>query len=232
MDVDELLDNPKSLTRYRVLRSTRPLLAERGLSVSMDDIAEATGVSRRSLFRHFDSRNALIADALESSIELFDGEFQSALGADGDLREWLEALTRRLLTVQRRAGAAFWQLASAADEELPAEFAAINERRRGNRLVLTEVVSDAAWRRAGGRTPCPTVVADAVALTFSTFATHSLLDDYECTLERVVEVTVTVLTAVINDQLDGRRRSSTKPSRSQSSEAGSSNSRSSSSSGG
>jgi AcrR family transcriptional regulator len=210
MDVDELLDNPKSLTRYRVLRSTRPLLAERGLSVSMDDIAEAAGVSRRSLFRHFDSRNALIADALKSSIEIFDGEFQGALVADGDLRDWLEALTRRLLMVQRRAGVAFWQLASAADEELPPEFAAVNQRRRRNRQKLTEAVADTAWRRAGGRTPCPTVVADAVALTFSTFTTHSLLDDYNCSLDRVVEVTVTVLTAVINDQLVGRRPSTTK----------------------
>jgi AcrR family transcriptional regulator len=209
VDVDELLDNPKAVTRYRVLRSTRPLLAERGLSVSMDDIAEAAGVSRRSLFRYFDSRNALIADALESAMELFDGEFQGALAADGDLRDWLETLTRRLLTVQRRAGVAFWHLASAADEELPPEFAAVNERRRSNRLNLTEVVSQTAWRRAGGQAPCPTVVADAVALTFSTFTTRSLLDDYNCSLDRVVELIVTVLTAVINDQL-AQKRSSTK----------------------
>jgi AcrR family transcriptional regulator len=210
VDVDELLDNPKSVTRYRVLRSTRPLLAERGLSVSMDDIAEAAGISRRSLFRHFDSRNALIADALESAMELFDGELQDALAADGDVRDWLEALTRRLLTVQRRAGVAFWHLASTADEELPAEFADVNERRRSNRHNLTKVVADTAWLRAGGRAPCPTVVADAVALTFSTFTAHSLLDDYDCSLDRVVEVTVTVLTAVINDQLAARRRSTTK----------------------
>jgi AcrR family transcriptional regulator len=210
VDVDELLDNPKSVTRYRVLRSTRPLLAERGLSVSMDDIAEAAGVSRRSLFRHFDSRNALIADALESAMELFDDEFQGALTAEGDLRDWLETLTRRLLTVQRRASVAIWQLASAADDELPAEFAAVNQRRRSNRHNLTKVVADTAWRRAGGPTPCPTVVADAVALTFSTFTTHSLLDDYDCSVDRVVELTVTVLTAVINDQLAARRRSNTK----------------------
>jgi AcrR family transcriptional regulator len=212
MDVDELLDNPKSLTRYRVLRAARPLLAERGLSVSMDDIAEAAGVSRRSLFRHFDSRNALIADVLGSSIEIFGGEFENALDGEGDLRDWLEALTRRLLTVQGGGGVAFWQLTSAADEDLPPEFAAVNQQRRRNRRLLTEVVADAAWRRAGGRKPCPTVVADAVALTFSTFTTHSLLDDYDCTLDRLVEVTITVLTAVINDQLDGRRRSSTKTS--------------------
>jgi AcrR family transcriptional regulator len=201
MDLDDLLDNPKSLTRYRVLRSTRPLLAERGLSVSMDDIAEAAGVSRRSLFRHFDSRNALIADALESSFEIFGGELREALVAEGDLRDWLAALTRRLLVAQRSAGVAFWQLTSSADGELPPEFEAVNQRRRTNRERLTEAVANTAWGRAGGRAPCPTVVMDAVALTFSTFTTHSLLEDYDIGVDRVVEVVVTVLTAVINDQV-------------------------------
>ena len=210
MDVDELLDNPKSLTRYRVLRSARPLLAERGLSVSMDDIADAAGVSRRSLFRHFESRNALIADALESSIEIFDGELHDALAADGDLREWLADLTRRLIRVQRGAGAAAWQLASAADEELPPEFAAVNQRRRASRQKLTDVVAQTAWRRAGGRTRCPTVVADAVALTISMFTTRSLLDDYDMSVDRAVELSVTVLTAVINDELVRRQRTSAK----------------------
>jgi hypothetical protein len=42
---------------------------------------------------------------------------------------------------------------------------------------------------------------DAVALTFSTFTTHSLLEDYDIGVDRVVEVVVTVLTAVINDQV-------------------------------
>ena len=212
VDVDELLDNPKSLTRYRVLRSARPLLAERGLSISMDDIAEAAGISRRSLFRHFESRDALIADALESSIEIFDRELHGALAGEGELRGWLAELTRRLLMVQRGAGVAYWQLASAADEELPPELEAVNQQRRKNRRKLTEVVAHTAWRRAGGRTPCPTVVTDAVALTISTFTTHSLLDDYDMSLDRTVELTVAVLTAVINEELAdaGRRRSTAK----------------------
>jgi AcrR family transcriptional regulator len=206
MDVDELLDNPKALTRYRVLRSTRPLLTERGLSVSMDDIAEAAGVSRRSLFRHFESRNALIADALDSTIEIFGGEVNDALAADGDLRDWLTALTRWLLPVLTAGGVAYWQLASAAEGELPPEFAAVNQRRRANRKNLTEIAAHTAWRRAGGRTPCPSVIVDTFALTMSTFTTHSLLDDYDISVDRAVELIVTVLNAVINEQLAPRRR--------------------------
>jgi len=214
MKLDDVLDDPKLLTRYRVLRSTRPLLAERGLAVSMDDIAEAAGVSRRSLFRHFESRNALIAATLESSLEEFYGVLNEALAADGEFRDWLTALTQRLFAAQSGAGVAFWQLAAATDNELPPELAAVNKRRRKNRQQLTEAVADIAWRRAGGRSPCPSVLADTFALTMSTFTGQSLVTDYELSLDRTVELAVTVVTAVINNELakprTHRRRTTTK----------------------
>ena len=80
----------------------------------------------------------------------------------------------------------------------------------GTDRALTEVVADTAWRRGGGRTPCRPSWPTQSRSSFSTFTTHRLLDDYNCSLDRVVEVIVAVLTAVINDQLDGRRRSTTK----------------------
>jgi AcrR family transcriptional regulator len=201
VDIDDLLDNPKSLTRYRVLRAARPLLATRGLAVSMDDIAEAAGVSRRSLFRHFESRDALVAAALESTIDNFDNELTDALAADGDMHDWLSAIARRSFMVQLTAGLGYWQLASATDDELPSELAAVNRRRRETRQQLTTVMAQTAWRRAGGRTRCPTIVADAVALTISTFTTQSLLADYDIGVDRAVELVATVLNAAINREL-------------------------------
>jgi len=206
MKLDDLLDDPKLLTRYRVLRSTRPLLAERGLSVSMDDIAEAAGVSRRSLFRHFDSRDALIAAALESAIDDFYGELNNAVDQEGDFQDWLTVLTRHVLTAHTEAGIAYWQIAAATDSELPPELAVVNQQRRKNRQQVPQAVADIAWRRAGGRPPCPTVVADTFALTISTYTTHSLVADYNLSLDRTVKLAVTVLTAVIDNELANHRR--------------------------
>jgi len=115
----------------------------------MDDITGAAGVSRRSLFRHFDSRDALVAAALE----------------------------------------------------LPPELAGFNRRRREIRQELTTVMARTAWRRAGGRTRCPTIVADAMALTISTFTIQSLLADYDIGVDRAVEFVATVVNAAINNQL-------------------------------
>src|SRR3954452_12585626 len=89
MDLDDVLDNPKAVVRLRVLRSTRPLLAERGLSVSMDEIAAAAGVSRRSLFRHFDSRDELVAAALDSVIDVYEHGLGDALSGERPLDDWL-----------------------------------------------------------------------------------------------------------------------------------------------
>ena len=43
-----------------VLTATRRLAVARGLDITMDQIAAAAGVSRRTLFRLFDSRERLI----------------------------------------------------------------------------------------------------------------------------------------------------------------------------
>ena len=59
--LDDLQD-PRALFRVRVLRAARRALAEKGLGLSMDEIANAAGVGRRRPFRHFASRDTLIAD--------------------------------------------------------------------------------------------------------------------------------------------------------------------------
>lgn len=201
MDLDELLDNPKSLVRLRVLRATRPLLAERGLSVSMEDIAEAAGVSRRSLFRHFNSRDELVAEALESVIQIYQEGLGDALSGERNLDEWLTEVVSTLYRAHRDAGRGMWELTSATDAQLAPPLAAVNRERRATRRQLTGAIARAAWRHGGGRGRCPTVVIDTVALVISTFVVRSMLDDYDVTFDRLVSCAVATLGGVIREQL-------------------------------
>jgi len=201
MDLDDVLDNPKSVVRLRVLRSTRPLLAERGLSVSMDEIAAAAGVSRRSLFRHFESRDELVAETLGSVIDAYEGGVGDALSGERELDEWLTNMVTTLYRAHRDAGRGVWELTSAADGVLSPPLAAVNRRRREVRQVLTDSLARAAWRHAGGRGRCPTVVVDTVALVISTFVVQSMLNDYEVKFDRLVTCAVAALSGVLRAQL-------------------------------
>jgi len=201
MDLDDVLDDPKSLVRLRVLRAARPLLAERGLSVSMDEIAEATGVSRRSLFRHFGSRDDLIAQTLGSVIDVYESGIGDALSGERGLDDWLTEMVSTLYRAHRDAGRGIWELTSADDALLAPALAAVNRRRRATRHELTDAIARAAWRHAGGRGRCPTIVIDTVALVISTFVVRSMLDDYDVKFERLVACAVATLGGVIREQL-------------------------------
>ena len=55
--------------RARVLDDVQPLLAREGVEVTMDDLADAAGIGRRTLFRYFESRGNLIAAAVGRSFD-------------------------------------------------------------------------------------------------------------------------------------------------------------------
>ena len=79
--------------RLRILDAAADLFAERGLHVSLDEVAERAGVGVGTVYRRFADREALIDAVLESRIEQFIGIAESA-SANPDpwegLREFVE----------------------------------------------------------------------------------------------------------------------------------------------
>ena len=79
-------------TRQAILRAAVELL-ERGPTPSVAEIAEAAGVSRRTVYLHFTTVDQLLADAaLEATRDLVEPEFEPAT----DPSERLEALVRAM----------------------------------------------------------------------------------------------------------------------------------------
>jgi AcrR family transcriptional regulator len=176
IDVDDPSDLHRSLNRQRILRSARRLIAERGLTVSMEEIAEAAGVGRRTLFRYFDGRDTVVAEALESALDWYDAELIDLAGADLSFDTWLRELLARVNRIHLAAGRGLWQLAAADDAELPERFALVNQRRRAARLMATRAIADTSWVRAGGTGQCPQRIVDSFGLLMSSFSTHSTID--------------------------------------------------------
>jgi AcrR family transcriptional regulator len=167
----------------------------------MDDIAAAAAVSRRSLFRHFESREALVAEALERSLAWYFGRVAEQVDEHLPLEEWLVALARRIHRLQLESGRAMWQLAAASDDELAPSLVAVNRLRRANARRFTQRVTAHAWRLAGADGEPPDEVADAFVFTLSSYATRSAIGDRRISLDRTSTSAGAVLDAIIRARL-------------------------------
>src|SRR5260221_14170169 len=67
--VPTLADEKRQAAVTRILRSARLFVAEHGLDVTVEEIAEAAGVSRRTLFRHFPTRDQLVPAAISPGLD-------------------------------------------------------------------------------------------------------------------------------------------------------------------
>lgn len=178
-ELENLLKNPRASAEFRILRATRRRLAISGLGVSIDEIATEAGLGRSTVFRHFPSRDALVARALTDSLSRFHAQVIDAINESADLHQWLLDVVTTLHGSQIRAGRAMWQLAASDDADLSAPIAQVNHLRRDSRKRLTISIADAAWARAGGTGSAPAEIELSFALAISSFAIHSLNIDYE-----------------------------------------------------
>jgi AcrR family transcriptional regulator len=167
-----LVDAKRQATIDVVLAATRHLLMARGLDVTMDEIAEAAGVSRRTLFRHFESRERLVAESLEAGIQLY-GELLPLF--EGDWKAWLRALCDAAHKTQAGYGPGYWELISRTD--LPAEIAAVEERRGVRRRSAMERIARHLWQEAGGTGDPPPMIVAAVGAHLSARFTAAVTND-------------------------------------------------------
>ncbi len=81
--------------RYRILTATADLVARNGFnSVSMADIGAASGITGSAIYRHFDSKSAVLVELFDIAIDrlLADAErtLDSGIGLEQALRELVD----------------------------------------------------------------------------------------------------------------------------------------------
>jgi AcrR family transcriptional regulator len=83
--------------RERLLEAASAAFGERGTDASLEDIARTAGVGIGTLYRHFPTRDALMAEVFRRNVdELCDGAEQllAELPPDEALGEWMQRFVR------------------------------------------------------------------------------------------------------------------------------------------
>ena len=186
--------------RDAVLDAVQPLLAAEGLDVTMDQLAAAADIGRRTLFRYFPSKEELVAAAVRRSYdqllaEVFEAP-EEGLGPEDTIRSVL----RRTHEVAERMGRAHWQVA--ADPESHGELGEAVAARQQARARYVVRFSDLLWDRAGMPGRPPRWLVDSFALVESLFAFQALQRDLGRTSEEIVETTTTLMIAALHEAVD------------------------------
>jgi AcrR family transcriptional regulator len=171
----EPVDDPRAAVRGRIVRRARAELAARGLAVRVEDVAAAARVSRRTVFRYFETRESLLATALEDS-RRSDGDHVPRPEPDVELEAWLRIALVAVHPVNAQRGRVVFELASGA--ETHGELGDIARARRAARAELVRRFTDTARRLAGGAADPPRWLDDAVAVSLSAFASEALGPDF------------------------------------------------------
>lgn len=85
--------------RQRILAAARDLFYRRGIhAVGVDAIAEAAGTNKMTLYRHFESKDLLVAECLRELTREFDAAWDECASAHpgdpkGQLLDWLQRVS-------------------------------------------------------------------------------------------------------------------------------------------
>jgi AcrR family transcriptional regulator len=195
-----LADEQRELAQARILRAAGAALAARGLAATVDDVAEAAGISRRTVFRHFATRDTLFVAVIRAGVRRY-AEQIPAPPDDDDLRGWLVELLEVTHRLNARNGRVFWDLVGVRAEDLSPDLAVVAAECRDSRNRFATTVAGLMWRARGGQDVPPQWLVDAVAVQLSGFTTQSLAGDLGRSPEEVAHVSAQVIEAALSSAL-------------------------------
>jgi len=191
------------------------VVARRGFDATVEEIARESGVSPRTIFRHYSTQGSLILATVQDMFEACGRRpIEGLPRLEENLDGWLEVLAR---TIHARndeiIGQAFWDLhaARAGGSQTLAEVAVL--RREARRLGVIHLAR-ISWKALGGTGPPPDEVVCAFALNFSPFATHALMIDFDKTVEEIGRFTADTLKVILRQAVaaQGQKGSDSSPS--------------------
>jgi AcrR family transcriptional regulator len=168
-----LRDESRSHARARIVQGAMVAVAKWGLDATVDQIADESGVSRRTVFRQFSSHAELLLVTLEEIRQLFEAGIPTAPSPDQDVETWLIESTVTVHEIFRSSlGRAFWDLhvdRPRISEDVTDFIAKTPQIRQ--RIASTAL--DDAWRALDAEGEPPSWLLDTFSIHLSGFATFA-----------------------------------------------------------
>jgi AcrR family transcriptional regulator len=190
-----LLHQQRQVARDRIERAAWRVLAAKGLSATAEEVASEAGVSIRTVFRHYGTRDHMIATALRTQLFHY-GDTLPVPQPDATLETWLPELLCEVHRVNAEMGRAYWEMA-ALGYTLTGEVGDVAAERLAARTRFVNVVSRGAWRLAGNRSRPPAWLVDLFAIHLSAFTTRELVSDFGRSVEEVASMSSRLLISAV-----------------------------------
>jgi AcrR family transcriptional regulator len=198
-----LRDEARDRTRDRIVEGAMIALVKEGLDVTVDEVADAASVSRRTIFRHFSTHGELLAAAVSEVMRVLASKVPQPPVVGTDVRGWLTETSTTLHRLQRDiVGRAFWDIhvmRAGRPPEVTQALSGLADFRYG----IARDLATGTWVALECRGEAPDWVVTSFALQLSGFSAnfHS-----ETTCEEAGRQSARVLWAVLCDarrELDG-----------------------------
>ncbi len=182
------------------------VVARHGFNATVEEIAEVSGVSARTIFRHYITHDRLIAATVLDMFEACgQGPLEDLPRSTEDFDGWLEGLASTIhLRNAEIVGAAFWDIHSSHFRESEA-LTKVAATRRESRLRGVNYLATRAWRAAGGIGEPPEALVLAFGLNFSAFTTQALIVDFEQTPDQIGKLTADILKMLVRREVQRQR---------------------------
>ncbi len=201
-----LAEEQRDLTRFRIRQAALEVVARRGFDATVDEIAQVSGVSPRTIFRHYASHDQLIVATVKDMCEACGRKpIEGLPSPTDDLEGWIEGVA---LTIHTRNaeifGEAFWDI-HAPSRNASAVLSEVDALRHESRTRGIQFLASLAWQKAGGPGEPPQDLVLAFALNFSAFATQALMIDFDQTPAQIGALTADTLKLLLRRAVDAQR---------------------------
>lgn len=186
-------------TTEAIIDAAQRVMQEHGLDITVDEIAALAGVGRRTVFRHFATRETLIQVAIDAGFADFFGSLPPYDRSDWEV--WLAELALRVHRRTAAAGRIIWHLRT---RRLPPQLAKAHAEHLATLHQLFATIAATLWGAAGGTGPPPDQLRRTVAAHLSPLFTQAVLLDAEGAPEFAADIATTAITATLH-QLLGER---------------------------
>ena len=187
-----LQQRKRQLTIDALVRAAQQGMCEHGLDVTVDMIAALAEVDRRTVFRHFPTREDIMNAAV---VAMYDDFFLSTPPFTGqDWQGWLAEVARWSHDTSARVRRLQWDIQT---RRLPPRMAEVYAKQYQRRQDTFTMIAATLWQAAGGDGATPELLRQTVNALLSGLFTQAVLRDAEGTADLAVELTTSAIASTV-----------------------------------